>query len=226
MADGVMAEGAMDTGAVRGRLSPALRAALFALAEAASGNQPGRLAVIRLAGLLAAVDGEGALAERLALLGSPSTRGLAVERGWVGRMVAAKRLTPAQFYAAQEIGRAVAEGVFSAAAGLRAVDTTRVVVDGGKFSMGSPGGVAVKSAERAKYERWVTAIRALPFKRSAVRGKGDGSEAGALFRDQLVVRVVVDGVAPSAIDRQYRLRNGRSAEVVLVELERFAKSNF
>ena len=140
----------------------------------------------------------------------------------MAKVQAAGEISAGQARAATDIGRAVALRGGECAPGLRAVDPRRLVVDGGAartdFAL---GGVATAADEVLRLDAWSRAVRGLGLKQALLRGT-----EGSLYRDLAVIKVVVEGVAPFALDRQLGLRNGRTKEAVLVELARYAKMHF
>lgn len=203
-----------------GGMSKTAEAALFDLCEAAVGRKDLRSKVKALALRIGDAAGNGELAERLlALIEAPTS--LSAGRGWVSQMFAKGKLNEAGVRAAIDLCRAVVLWGNASGAGLRAVDPSRVVVDGGPVARhDTPAGGIVMSAEVGRLEAWRRVVADLPVDRRVVRGR-----ERSMARDVMTMRVVVDGIAPRTLDTSLGLRNGRAQEVALVELERYARLN-
>jgi len=195
--------------------------AVLGVAEAACGRKQGREAVAGLARKLSEVPGCDELAMRLAALAKPGTQVLADLRGWVGTMWRAGKLTEAEHRAALEIGRGVELAAGAASDGLRAVNPARLVVDGGPLPQPRLGGVGRSSPELARVAAWRADIAARPALRRVVKGS-----KGSMAVDELVLKVLVEGVAPFKLASQLGLRSERPQQVVLSELRAYARMHF
>lgn len=150
--------------------------------------------------------------------GDPVVPGLVSGRGWVAIMYARGRMDGWQLAAAVDIGRGLAlEGVV-AGSGLRAIDPTKLVVDGGAPTsppLAPVGGLAY-AAEVERVTSWRRGLRADTAK-GTLRGR-----RGAMFVDLVVTRVITGEAEPRALDAQLGLRNGRVSEEVLRQLRGYA----
>lgn len=169
-------------------------------------------------------DGDGLVTGRLRDLperGDPAVPGLVCGRGWVAMMYARGRMDVAQLAAAVDIGRGLAMAM-PTASGLRAVDPSRLVVDGGNRTSPplapSGGTVSWELAEGPAWrlERWCASVRAAG-KAGWLRGRHR-----ALYLDVAVMRVVTGEVEPRGLDVDLGLRNGRVSEAVLKALGGYA----
>ncbi|MBK3799462.1 hypothetical protein GAY33_09520 [Azospirillum brasilense] len=168
-------------------------------------------------------DDEGLVTGRWLTLpdrGDPVVPGMLHGKGWVALMYARGRMTTAQVMAAVDIARAVAlEGVV-AASGLRAVDPAALVVDGGNRTsppLAPVGGLAYAD-ELSRYLWWRVGVRRDPIK-GTLRGR-----RGSLYFDALVVKVVTGEAAPSALDVELGVREGRTRDAVLRLLADYAET--
>ncbi|MGQ9367710.1 hypothetical protein [Azospirillum sp. ST 5-10] len=109
----------------------------------------------------------------------------------------------------------------SAAAGLRAVDPGRLVVDGGRVAQSlhpaelRGGWVALGGAARSRWAAYAGDLRASG---AMLRGR-----RATLYLDAVLVRVLVGGVRPRALDAELGVRDGRVGDTVLAELRRYAE---
>lgn len=195
--------------------------ALFGVAAAAADRKQGREAIAGLARQLSEVPGCELLAMRLSALAKPNTQVLAELRGWVGRMWRAGKLTEAEYWAAQDIGRGVEQTAGAAADGLRAIDPSRLVVDGGPLAVPSLGGACISRPEAGRVAVWRADVRSRPAMRSSVRGRERGVAV-----DDLVLMVLVEGKAPMALDVEFGLKHGRAQQAVLSELRAYVRMHF
>lgn len=140
---------------------------------------------------------------------------------WLALMVERGRVTAAMLRAAVDIRRG--QMTDASVGGLRSVDPTRLVVDGGAVCLnlhprelagcaGALGGEA-----RARWLAYERVVRALPGADGVLRGR-----RGALWRFLAVVKVLVDGVRPYALDAELGVREGACTAAVLRELGRYA----
>lgn len=148
--------------------------------------------------------------------GDPVVPGLACGRGWVALMYARGRMTTAQLAAAVDIGRGVTDAATaSIGCGLRAVDPSRLVVDGGNRTsppVAPRGGKLAASPSAARFVQWRAEVLA-SGKPGLLRGRWE-----VLYLDVAVTRVILGEVEPRALDEQLGLRNGRVSEAVLRSL--------
>ncbi|MCG5239539.1 hypothetical protein MCW82_07125 [Azospirillum doebereinerae] len=152
--------------------------------------------------------------------GDPVVPGLAGGRGWVAIQYARGRLDAAQLAAAVDIGRGlIVDG--SVACGLRAVDPSRLVVDGGNRTsppLAPSGGLVSLTASPA-------ARRLAEWRRSVREDRTAGvlrGRAKSLWLDLVVVRVVMGEVSPAALDVELGLRKERTRDAVLRALADYA----
>lgn len=153
----------------------------------------------------------------------PSVAGAIGERQVGGRPAGGggwrAKLSPAQAWAAADIGRAIEHQGCVAAAGLRAVDAGRLVVDGGAWRVGAmSGGCGVADNRVVRWNEYRFAVRERELKRVMVRGR-----RGALYLDALLVKVVIEGQTPAALDAELGVREGRCQQAVLAELKAYAE---
>ncbi|WP_431856616.1 hypothetical protein [Azospirillum sp.] len=195
--------------------------AVLGVAAAAAGRKEGREAIAGLARHLSEVPGCDELAMRLAMLTKLSTQEFASLKGWVGVMHRGGKLTDTELRAARDIGRGIEQAVVVVADGLRAVDPSRLVVDGGKLPTFSLGGMTRTAPEVARVEAWRAEVRERPAMRAVVRGSH-----GKMPVDALVLRVLVEGVAPRRLDAELGLKHGRAQQAVLSELRTYARMHF
>jgi hypothetical protein len=127
------------------------------------------------------------------------------------------KLSAAQAWAAADIGHAVEHQGCASAIGMRVMDITRMVVDGGPLPSSMPGGGWAGRAEKTRWDRYRQEVRRRDPKRAAVRGRRK-----TLFVDLLLVRVVIDGVSETALDEELGVRKGRCGQAVLSELTAYA----
>lgn len=191
--------------------------ALLRVVGAASCKRSGRAAVAKLA---LALDGAGmaGVAGQVHGLAKPEDGG-DNDRGWLDRMEVSGGLAPSLVKAGREIQRAVAAlSSPPCAPGLRAVDTTRLVVDGGAIRTDfGLGGVAGADPAVQKLGQWRERLAGLGVKLTTVRG----SKAW-VDRADLVLRVL-GGEAPFSVDVALGIRRGTAKDVVVTELERWVR---
>lgn len=143
--------------------------------------------------------------------------------GWLMLMAERGKVTEAMRRAAADIGHAQMTDP-CASTGVRAMDCSRIVVDGGgplrlnlhPRELGGHSGPLGGEA-RARWERYARAVRRRPMKEALLRGRRE-----SVWLDVLVVRVLVDGQRPSLLDTLYGVRQDRVRDAVLRELERYA----
>ncbi|XKH35075.1 hypothetical protein ACIU1J_01875 [Azospirillum doebereinerae] len=153
--------------------------------------------------------------------GDPVVPGLAGGRGWVAIQYARGRLDAAQLAAAVDIGRGLVVVDMPCASGLRAVDPSRLVVDGGNRTsppLAPSGGVVSLTASPSarRVTQWRAAVRA-SGKPGLIRGRRD-----TLYLDVVVVRVLTGDEAPDALDKRLGVREGRTRDAVLNALAAYA----
>jgi hypothetical protein len=147
--------------------------------------------------------------------------GEAAGAAWLALMAKRGRVTPVMVRAAVDIRHG--QMTDASVGGLRSVDPTRLVVDGGAVclnlhprELGGHAG-ALGGEARVRWLAYERAVRTLPGRDGLLRGR-----RGDLWRFLVVVRVLVDGVRPYALDAELGVREGTCAEAVLRELERYA----
>jgi hypothetical protein len=142
---------------------------------------------------------------------------------WLALMVKRGLVGAASVRAALEIRRVMTPGGGVGMAsddGLRAVDPSRLTVDGGHFSFGNLGAGAASATADGSVTRWDAFVAALVSGGDGVikgRGKGYG-----LRRDILLVRLLVNGDRPRALDRELGVRDGTCQEAALASLRAYA----
>ncbi|MCM8738300.1 hypothetical protein M5E06_29670 [Azospirillum sp. A1-3] len=168
-------------------------------------------------------DGDALVTGRLRDLpkrGDPAVPGLVCGRGWVALMYARGRMDVAQLAAAVDIGRGLATEI-GTASGLRAIDPSRLVVDGGNRTsppLAPSGGTVswVVSAPARRVAEWRAAVRAAG-KAGLLRGRHD-----ALYLDVVTVKVLMGEASPDALDRDLGVRKDRTRDAVLSALAGYA----
>lgn len=168
-------------------------------------------------------DSDGLVTGRLRDLperGDPAVPGLVCGRGWVALMYARGRMDVAQLAAAVDIGRGLAMAM-PTASGLRAVDPSRLVVDGGNRTSPplAPSGGTVSwavSAPARRVAEWRAAVRA-SGKAGLLRGRHD-----ALYLDVVTVKVLTGEASPAALDKLLGVREDRTRDAVLKVLAGYA----
>ncbi|MDR6771803.1 hypothetical protein [Azospirillum sp. BE72] len=168
-------------------------------------------------------DSDGLITGRLRDLpkrGDPAVPGLVCGRGWVALMYARGRMDVAQLAAAVDIGRGLATEI-GTASGLRAIDPSRLVVDGGNRTSPplAPSGGTVSwavSAPARRVAEWRAAVRA-SGKAGLLRGRHE-----TLYLDVVTVKVVTGEVEPRELDRVLGLRKDRTRDAVLKVLAGYA----
>lgn len=151
--------------------------------------------------------------------GDPAVPGLVSGRGWVALMYARGRMDARQLAAAVDIGRALALEGLASASGLRALDPTKLVVDGGG-PVGAPlapVGGSTWAAEVDRLGRWRRDLRGRGERQSTLRGR-----RAAMFIDLVVTRVITGEATPAALDAKLGLREGRTRDAVLRHLADYA----
>lgn len=142
---------------------------------------------------------------------------------WLALMVRRGLVGAASVRAALEIRRVMTPGGGVGLAsddGLRAVDPSRLSVDGGKFSYGNLGAGAAVVADGAA-DRWAAFCAAVVSGQFGGMLKGRGQGFG-LRRDVLLVRVLVSGDRPRTLDAELGLRAGACQEAVIAALRGYA----
>jgi hypothetical protein len=141
---------------------------------------------------------------------------------WLALMERRGRLTAAMLRAAVDIRRGQMTDP-SASTGVRAVDPSRLVVDGGAvclnlhpLELGGYSG-ALGGEARVRWEAYERAVRQRPGQEGLLRGRW-----GSVWLHVLLVKVVVEGERPNALDERYGVRQDRCRDAVLRELEAYA----
>lgn len=152
--------------------------------------------------------------------GDPAVPGLVCGRGWVALMYARGRMDVAQLAAAVDIGRGLAMEI-QTASGLRAVDPSRLVVDGGNRTSPplAPSGGTVGwslSEPTRRVVEWRAAVRA-SGKAGLLRGRH-----GALYLDVVTIKVLTGEASAKALDGELGLRTYRTRDAVLSALAGYA----
>ncbi len=190
---------------------------LEALVRVALAQKGGVAAVGGLAAALAAVEGGEGVSRRLAVLTVPPEEAAGGSR-WLAFQRARGRLSAGELWAADDIVRAhalLSSG--GAALGLRAVDPSRLVVDGGPINAGGAlGGCVVTSAEEGRWQAYVRDRQSLPARQRFLQ-----TAAGPICRPDVVRRVLVDGAAPYRLSSDWRVQTRRVADIVVQELRRY-----
>lgn len=191
--------------------------------RAAVGVGIGRKAVAGLAAVLRQAGEAGApegLAERLADLVLPPRAEAGSEAAWITLMRTSGKVTEEELRAAREILYVMRLRIEVSGGAIRAVDPSRLVVDGGALPGARLAGMPLDPAVE-RFDRWVEEVRRLDMKQRIVRGRKDNVSLLGL-----VQRVLVCGDGPNGIDKDIGVRNGRCGEVVRRELKRYAELNF
>lgn len=190
---------------------------LDAVVKLALVQKGGTAAVGGLAAALAAVEGGEALARRVADL-AVLTDDAAGGSRWLELQRRRGKLSASELWAADDIRRAHAVlTVGAAAGGLRAVDPSRLVVDGGPINMGGAlGGAVVVPMEVRRWHEYVRMVVALPVRQRFLQ-----TAAGPLCRSEVVRRVLVEGAAPYRLSVDWRVQTRRVADIVVQELRRY-----
>ncbi|GAA4247847.1 hypothetical protein GBZ26_04365 [Azospirillum formosense] len=168
-------------------------------------------------------DDEGLVTGRWLTLpdrGDPVAPGMLHGKGWVALMYARGRMTTAQVVAAVDIARGLSLEVVASASGLRAVDPSALVVDGGNRTSPplAPVGGVVGAPAAGRVEQWRRTLRA-----DKATGTLHGRR-GAMFVDLVVVRVIMGEVTASALDQRLGLRKDRVRDEVLRQLRAYAET--
>lgn len=195
---------------------------LEALVRVALAQKGGAAAVGGLAAALAAVEGGEDVARRLAALAVPPEEAAGGSR-WLEFQRTRGRLNAGELWAADDIVRAYAlMSSGGAAPGLRAVDPSRLVVDGGPANVGGAlGGCVGVSEEEGRWRAYVRDRQALPARQRFLQ-----TAAGPVCRTEVVRRVLVDGAAPYRLSADWRVQTRRVADIVVQELRRYHVLNF
>ncbi|AWJ83342.1 hypothetical protein TSH58p_07255 [Azospirillum sp. TSH58] len=152
--------------------------------------------------------------------GDPAVPGVLHGKGWVALMYARGRMTTAQVMAAVDIARGLSLEVVASASGLRAVDPSALVVDGGNRTSPplAPVGGVVCAPAAVRVEQWRRTLRA-----DKAAGTLHGRR-GSMFVDLVVVRVIMGEVSATALDQRLGLRNDRVRDEVLRQLRAYAET--
>ena len=153
-----------------------------------------------------------------------ATEGRAAGGDWLALMARRGLVGAPSVRAAMEIRRVMTPGGGVGMAsddGLRAVDPSRLSVDGGKFSIGNHAAGAAAAGADGSAARWAKFSAAVVAGQFGGMLKGRGQGFG-LRRDVLLVRVLVAGDRPRALDRELGVRDGTCQEAALASLRAYA----
>lgn len=153
-----------------------------------------------------------------------TTEGGAAGGDWLALMARRGLVGAASVRAALEIRRVMTPGGGVGMAsddGLRAVDPSRLSVDGGKFSFGNLGAGGASAGADGSAARWAKFCGAVVAGQFGAMLKGRGQSFG-LRRDVLLVRVLVNGDRPRALDAELGLRAGACQEAAIAALRGYA----
>lgn len=187
--------------------------------RAASGVGVGRKA---LSGMLVSVGDAmpPEVAERLVPLVVRPEDEDGTDGPWLALMRGKGKIGDAEVRAAREIAYVLRLRAEVSVAAIPALDTTRVVVDGGPNPGARVYGMRCEPAVE-RYDAWVGRVKAQAVKQRVVRGRNE-----ALSVLVLVQRVLLGDAGPNALDKTLGVRNGRCGEVVVRELRRYAALHF